>query len=97
MGHGPSRKVKLIGLAFRYLGLPKFEYHGIRREIYLFPLVRNLMGVIHNSEEPEWIDRPFEDLVNYWKIRWAIPRSERNGKWKNFKCKEFLEGVESLL
>ena len=40
-GHGPSRKLKLISLSLKYLGLSKFEYHGIKREFYLFPLVRN--------------------------------------------------------
>lgn len=87
-GHGPSRKLKLISLGLRYLGLSKFEYHGIKREFYLFPLVKNLKEVIQNGEKPVWIDRPFNKLVDYWKERWALPRAERKPEWKNFNKKK---------
>jgi hypothetical protein len=90
-GHGPSRKPKLISLALKYLGLPKFEYHGIKREVYLFPLVKNLKRVIQDGEEPIWVKRPFDKLVDYWKERWAIPRAERKVEWKNFDSKQFFK------
>jgi hypothetical protein len=96
-GYGPSRKLKLISLGLRYLGLPKFEYHGIRREVYLFPLVKNLKEVIQRKEEPIWIDRPFDQLVDYWKERWAIPRAERMIRWKEFNTFKFFKKVERLL
>jgi len=50
-GQGPSRKLKLISLALRYLGLPKFEYHGIKREFYLFPLVKNLKMLFSKDKD----------------------------------------------
>jgi len=96
-GHGPSRKLKLIGKALRYLDLPNFEYHGIKREFYLFPLVTNLKEVIKNNEEPCYVDRPFNELVNYWKKRWAIPRAERKPEWKNFEAKKFFKKIEKTL
>jgi len=96
-GHGPSRKLKLISLAFKYLGLPKFEYHGIQREFYLFPLVKNLKEVIKNKEEPIYIDRPFNKLVDYWKERWALPRAERKLEWKKFEVEKFFKKVEKIL
>jgi len=96
-GHGPSRKLKLISLAFKYLGLPKFEYHGIQREFYLFPLVKNLKEVIKRKEEPIYVDRPFNKLVDYWKHRWALPRAERKPEWKNFEAKKFFKKVEKIL
>jgi hypothetical protein len=96
-GYGPSRKLKLISLGLRYLGLPKFEYHGIRREVYLFPLVKNLKEVIQRKEEPIWVDRPFDQLVDYWKERWAIPRAERMFEWKNFDSNKFFKKVEKVL
>jgi len=96
-GHGPSRKLKLISLALKYLGLPNFEYHGIKREFYLFPLVKNLKEVIHQGEEPIWIDRPFDKLVDYWKERWAIPRAERMPEWRDFNSNKFFKRVEKIL
>jgi len=96
-GHGPSRKLKLISLAFKYLHLPKFEYHGIQREFYLFPLVKNLKEVINKGEKPIWIDRPFDKLVEYWKERWAIPRAERKPDWKNFNKNRFFRKIKKLI
>lgn len=81
-GYGPSRKLKLISLGLRYLGLSKFEYHGIKREFYLFPL---------------WFDRPFNKLVDYWKERWALPRAERALNWKNFNTNKFLRKIKQML
>jgi len=96
-GHGPSRKLKLISLAFKYLHLPKFEYHGIQREFYLFPLVKNLKEVIERKKKPIYIDRPFNKLVDYWKHRWALPRAKRKPEWKDFEAKKFFKKVEKIL
>lgn len=96
-GHGPSRKLKLISLAFKYLDLPKFEYHGIQREFYLFPLVKNLKEVIKREENPIFINRPFNKLVDYWKHRWALPRAERKPEWENFDAKKFFKKIEEIL
>ena len=96
-GHGPSRKLKLISLAFRYLNLPKFEYHGIKREFYLFPLVRNLKEVIRKKEKPVYINRPFNKLVDYWKERWALPRARRKLEWRKFETTKFFSQIEKFL
>lgn len=96
-GHGPSRKLRLISLGLHYLGLPSFEYHGIKREFYLFPLVKNLRRVIQREQKPIRIDRPFDKLVDYWKERWAIPRAERIPEWKDFKRDEFFKKADRML
>ncbi|NMC60685.1 MAG: DUF4338 domain-containing protein [Candidatus Methanofastidiosa archaeon] len=89
-GTGPSRKLKLIGQALRYLGLPNYSYHNIKRGYYIFSNAKNLHDVIKKDESPLWYDRPFEELSKYWIERWCIPRSERNKKWKSFDSKEFI-------
>jgi len=96
-GHGPSRKLKLISLGLKYLGLSKFEYHGIKREFYLFPLVKNLRDVIQKRRRPIWVNRPFNNLVDYWKERWAIPRAVRIPEWKNFKTEVFFKKTKKML
>ncbi len=92
-----SRKMRLIGRALRLLGLADYEYHGVKRGFYLFPLVKNLKEVIHKKEEPIWLDRPFDNLVDYWKERWAIPRAKRKPKWKNFNKNAFIEQTIEIL
>ncbi|MHA2621516.1 MAG: Druantia anti-phage system protein DruA [bacterium JZ-2024 1] len=96
-GHGPSRKLKLITLGLKYLGLSKFEYHGLKREFYLFPLVKNLREVIQNGEKPVWIDRPFNKLVDYWKERWALSRAARKPEWKNFNKKNVFNKIAEMV
>ena len=96
-GNGPSRKLRLIVLGLRYLGIPSFVYHGIKREFYLFPLIKNLKEVIQNKEDAIWYNRPFAELVDYWKERWAIPRAERKPGWKDFRVDRFFKKVNNEL
>jgi len=96
-GHGPSRKLKLLSVAFGRLGLRGIEFHSIKREFYLFPLVRNLKQVIHDDEAPIYVDRPLSELADYWKSRWALPRDERMPEWNSFQVGEFFSSVDSLL
>ena len=92
-GTGPSRKLHLINNAFRELGIAKFSNHGIKRGFYLFSNVSNLKRVITNNEKPNWYNRPFEDLTEYWKERWCVPRSKRVTKWKSFDQEKFIEEI----
>ena len=96
-GHGPSRKLRLLSMCFRHLGLPQFEQHNIRREFYLFALTENLKAVISNRERPKYIDRPFKQLEEYWKERWALPRSIRKPQWREFNVNTFFDSVYDLL
>jgi hypothetical protein len=96
-GFGPSKKIKLLTIALKDIGIPEVIYHGIKREFYIFPLVSNLREVISGLEEPKWFDRPFEKLAEYWKERWALPRAKRSNSWKKFDKNEFFEEVSKML
>ena len=96
-GNGPSRKLKLLTLGLSRLGLPSFECHGIKREFYLFPLAKNLKNAIHHGKRAILFNRPFEELVTYWKERWAIPRAERMSNWCDFQRDKFFEKTKKML
>jgi len=96
-GNGPSSKLRLLKKAFQIIGLNDFHKHGIRREVYLFPLVKNLKLVIHNKSQPQWHNRKFDDLQSYWKERWALPRSQRMTQWQEFEASKFLDGVKKMI
>jgi hypothetical protein len=96
-GYGPSRKIKLFTMAFSLLGLPRFEIHGIKREVYLFPLVSNLKNVIKHKDTPKYFNLPFSQLADFWKERWAIPRANRISKWKNFDANKYFSKVKQNL
>jgi hypothetical protein len=96
-GTGPSRKLKLISQAFKKLGLDGFAFHNIKRGHYIFPNVLNLKKIINENRRPEWYDRPFEVLCNFWKQRWCIPRSHRMMNWKQFDSDDYFRNVKNLL
>lgn len=96
-GKGPSRKLAIFKSSFRYLGLSGFQRHGIRRQAYLFPLATNLPNVIQRHKRPLWVKRPLADIVEYWKGRWAVARSERVPKWRDFRASEYFDGVSEML
>lgn len=96
-GNGPSRKLKLLHRAFTMLGLDNFSLHGIKREFYLFPLVKNLKEVITLEQKPLFYDRNLINLTEYWKTRWANPRSKNFTKWKDFKSEKFFKKQETEL
>jgi len=93
-GKGPSRKLKLLDIAFSLLKLKNFTYHHIPREYFLFPLVSNLSEIIENNSVPLFYERPFDTLVDYWKKRWCIPRVARNSDWKNFVGNSFMNSLK---
>ena len=96
-GNGPSRKLKIFKQAFRHLGLGGFERHGIRRQIYLFPLATNLRNVIAKGKRQMWVHRELGDIEEYWKDRWAIARSRRTSAWKEFRVSDHIEEVRRIL
>jgi len=93
-GTGPSRKMRLISMAFNHLKIPTFLYHNIKRGYYLFSNVRNLHEVIHNNAEPSWYERPFIELFDFWKERWGIPRSNRTDAWRHFDADVFFRKTQ---
>ncbi|GAI46997.1 unnamed protein product, partial [marine sediment metagenome] len=59
--------------------------------------VKNLREIIHRHQKPVWFNRPFHELQDYWKERWAIPRAERKAEWKDFKAAKFFGEAERML
>ena len=92
-GKGPSRKLKLLHIAFKYLKLSDYQFHNIQREFFLFPLVKNLKDVISKGRKPDYHNRELNELTNFWKTRWAIPRSERFDEFKQHNGKLFIDEI----
>lgn len=94
-GNGPSRKMKLLDIAFSKLDLKEYTFHNISREFFIFPLVSNLNSVIHNNEAPEYYNRTLDELTNYWKERWCKPRSQRDNDWRSFIGADFINEIKN--
>jgi len=100
-GTGPSRKLKLVDLGFKKLGLKNltgsYVFHNIKRGYYLFSHVRNLHNVIQKNKRPLWYDRPFRELFAFWLERWCIPRSERKKEWEIFDSNNSFRKIQIQL
>ena len=100
-GTGPSRKLKLVDLGFKKLGLKNlmgsYVFHNIRRGYYLFSHIKNLHNVIQKNKRPLWYNRPFNELFAFWLERWCIPRSERKKEWKEFDSNKFFKNIQTQL
>ena len=76
-GTGPSRRLRLISTAMRKLGYRFGAGHGISRGLYLFTPARNLKSIIHESQEPDYLDFPMSVATEFWKDRWLSSRYPR--------------------
>ena len=71
--------------------------HGVKREIFLVPLIRNLQNHMEGTEKrARYIDVSFDGLADYWRDRWLIPRSQRVDGWCNWNPKK-LRGYGLLI
>ena len=96
-GTGPSRKLRIIDQAMQLLGFAKGTNHSIQRGVYLFPLADNLSDVIKRGRKPRWINRPVKGLAEYWRTRWAVPRSQRDSSYQSFSAEDFIKNTLSEL
>ncbi|MGF6711617.1 hypothetical protein QFZ41_002581 [Luteibacter sp. W1I16] len=90
-GNGPKVRWQNICNALVGLRLPMAHLsHGIKREVFLFELVNNLLDVCREGATPDPI--AFDDEVwgQYWLDRWALPRVERNPEWHEFDAPGLL-------
>ncbi|MCB9420765.1 MAG: DUF4338 domain-containing protein [Ardenticatenaceae bacterium] len=89
-GKGPRIKWQTMVRALRIIGFDsKLLHHGIKREAFLIPLIRNIKNFMEGIEPvPDYIDVPFETLSEFWRERWLIPRSERVDGWSSWSPEE---------
>ena len=90
-GTGPSRKMKLIRAVMDNLGYTEGTNHGIKRGLYLFTALKNLHNVINCGENPEYTDLSINDLSDFWKSRWILPRAKSRQSYRNFIAKEYID------
>jgi len=89
-GTGPRVKWQTMVRALERLGFSaELLKHGVKREAFLFPLIRNLKDYMEGrAHEPEYFDRPFAELAAYWRERWLLGRAKRVDGWQEWKREE---------
>jgi hypothetical protein len=94
-GKGPRIKWQTMVRALERIGLSReLLRHNVQREAFLIPLVSNLQAYMEGVDlNPDCIDVPFEELSEYWRDRWLLPRSERVDGWHTWE----KDGMTTLL
>lgn len=57
-------------------------HHGVRRQIFIFPLADNIGDVVLNNAAPQWHNRHDDVLIDFWRNRWLKRRAQTNGEWR---------------
>ena len=79
-GNGFRNRREVVTKALEGLGLParRLRIHGIRRQIYVAPLVENATEYLRGeSNVPDIATSTVAELADHWRQRWGSPRQER--------------------
>lgn len=91
-GNGPKVRWQNIMRALLDLGISRdYLSHGIKREVFIFELAHNLQAVCTNNETPDIASFNDEKWLEFWKERWALPRSERDIRWKSVDSYQIIK------
>lgn len=91
-GRGFRNRREIVQSGLRLLDLPrKFLHHGIGRELFIVPLAENTREFLQGRENIlRPIDRPAADIADHFRERWLLPRAEWDGRWREFRRREWL-------
>lgn len=94
-GRGPKPVWQNITRTLTMLGIDgKGLKHGIRRQAWCVPLARNAWEYLNGqAEEPDYYDTAFEQLADWWKERWLLPRSQRISDWRDWRKESVIESI----
>jgi hypothetical protein len=93
-GSGPKirwqnfvRALSILELSGAYLE------HGMQREVFLFRFVSNLENGMSGGRFGNHINLSVDEYADYWKERWALPRSLRDDTWTNFDSETYFRSL----
>jgi hypothetical protein len=86
-GEGPNWRMRTLRVALVKLDLdPDLIHHGIQREVFLAPLARKWKEYLRGEvERPSWYRFDLGEMAEFFRTRWAIPRSERDPSFRDVR------------
>lgn len=88
-GNGPNWRMRVIRKVMQHLGYSKTPVlqHGIQREVFISPLAKNYKEYLcGRTDNPDFIDLPFEEYTQFFKNRFLLPRFKRKPEVINHKA-----------
>jgi hypothetical protein len=93
-GTGPKARWQNLINALQKLGLSKaLLQHGIKREVFIYDLVSDLMLGMAGKEFGHPESMSTEEFSQYWLERWALPRALRLPQWREGDSTELIRQV----
>lgn len=93
-GNGPKIRWQNFTRALSILGLPSSYFeHGLQREVFLFRFVGKLEEGMSGGQFGGHLNLNANDYSEFWKERWALPRSYRKPTWKEFDSQIYFSAV----
>ncbi len=94
-GGGPNWRIRVSRTCLEQIGLSNnLLRHGIKREFYGIPLAENFREYLHGKScQPKYYNVKFDNLVEFFKDRWMIPRSERCPDYKRLGKETVLKCI----
>lgn len=90
-GNGPKIRWQNFTRALSILGLPQTYFeHGLQREVFLLRFVNDLEIGMSGGKFGSHLNMTIDEYADFWKTRWALPRSERTGSWKEFDSETYF-------
>ncbi|MCY4623566.1 MAG: DUF4338 domain-containing protein [Chloroflexi bacterium] len=85
-GNGFRNRREIVKKSLPRLGLPsEWVYHGVQREIFIVPIAENAKQVLRGEEtQPVWFDQSSDDLSQWCKERWIVPRAHWDQRYQEF-------------
>lgn len=67
--------------------------HGVKREAFLFSLVKNLYDAMSLNAKPDYYDAPFQDIAEWWSERWLLRRAATNNEWRTWSRDQTIAAI----
>lgn len=85
-GKGFRNRREVVRKCLSYLGLShSLQNHGIKRELFVVPLAQNAREFLRGEHQRlRWYQQPLDDLFEYFRARWLLPRAQRDTRFQNF-------------
>ena len=90
-GKGFRNRREIVKKALPTLGLPSnWLYHGVKREVFVVPLAENARQFLRGDDaEPVWHDQPVDQLFDWFRERWLLPRAKWDTRYLEFERDSF--------
>jgi hypothetical protein len=90
-GSGPNYRIRVVRTALERLSLPsELLRHGIQRAVYVAPLALNTKAFLNgDASKLMWHHRPLDQIIDYWRNRWLLPRAARDNSHRDFRIQEW--------